>query len=149
MIIDSFSNASKYYSLNPNFKNVFDFIAQNNIANLPDGMMHLSDGLRVIVSSLQGITVEESLKTFECHNRHIDIQITLKGKETFAWKPREKCVLPNGDFNDEKDIRFWFDKPDTFFDIYPNQFVILYPEDTHASMIGEGDIKKLIFKILI
>ena len=149
MIIDTLSNAARYYSLHPNFKNAFDFIAQNDIANLPDGMTHLSDGLRVIVNTGNGNSKEENLQFFECHDNHIDIQVTVKGIETFAWKPREKCSQQNGEYNDEKDVRFWFDAPDTFFELNKNQFAILYPEDSHASMMGEGEIKKLIFKVLI
>ncbi|MGA9638742.1 YhcH/YjgK/YiaL family protein [Flavobacterium sp.] len=149
MIIDTLNNAARYYDLNPNFKKAFDFITQNNIALLPDGMTILSESLRVIVNTGEGNKKEEALHFFECHDEHIDIQFCVKGLETFAWKTREKCNQPNGDYNTEKDVRFWLDTPDTFFQLTNNQFAILYPEDCHASMMGEGEIKKLIFKVKI
>lgn len=149
MIIDTLSNATKYCGLHPNFKAAFDFIAQNDVAILPDGMTTLSEGLRVIVNTGNGNNKEDALSFFECHDEHIDIQVCIKGLETFAWKPREKCTQPNGDYNPEKDVRFWHDYPDTFFQLTNNQFAILYPEDCHASMMGEGEIKKLIFKVKI
>ena len=71
------------------------------------------------------------------------------GLEKIGWKPREKCVIPNGDYNTEKDVRFFNDEPDMFFQLMNNQFVIFYPEDVHAPMIGEGAIKKLVFKVKI
>ena len=149
MIIDTTTNAAKYFNLHPNFKLAFDFIAQNDIASLPDGMTTLSEGLRLIVNTGQANNKEEALQFFECHDDHIDIQVCVSGLETFAWKPREKCSQPNGDYNTEKDVRFWLDAPDTFFELTNNQFAILYPEDCHASMMGVGEIKKLIFKVKI
>ena len=91
----------------------------------------------------------EAVKGFECHDKNIDIQISIKGPETFAWKPREKCVNPNGDYSDERDVRFFHDKPDMFFELQEKQFAILFPEDVHAAMIGEGFLKKLVFKVKI
>jgi biofilm protein TabA len=102
MIIDTLNNASKYTSLNPLFAKAFDFINQNDIANLPDGVSEISEGLKVIVNTGNGKTAETSLAKFECHDKNIDIQICVKGLETIAWKPREKCVIPNGEYNPEK-----------------------------------------------
>ncbi len=149
MIIDTLNNASKYTSLNPLFAKAFDFIHQNDIANLENGVIQIEDGLKVIVSTANGKTVEASLAKFECHDKNIDIQVCVKGLETIAWKPREKCVTPNGDYNPEKDVRFFNDAPDMYFQLTDGQFGIFYPEDVHAPMIGEGEIKKLVFKVKI
>ncbi|TDO99159.1 YhcH/YjgK/YiaL family protein [Flavobacterium sp. 245] len=149
MIVDSLHNAAKYHSLHPNFKKAFDYVNQNDISKLEEGVLEISEGLKLIVIAGQGTTKEESIKGFECHDKNIDIQILVKGPETYAWKPREKCVSPNGDYNDEKDVRFFHDKPDMFFQLQEKQFAILFPEDVHAAMIGEGLLKKLVFKVKI
>lgn len=149
MIVDSLHNASKYYSLHPNFKKAFDYVNQNDISQLEDGAIEIGEGLKLIAISGQGSTKEESIKGFECHDKNIDIQISIQGPETFAWKPREKCVNPNGDYIDEKDVRFFHDKPDLFFELQEGQFCILYPEDVHAAMIGNGIIKKIVIKVKI
>jgi YhcH/YjgK/YiaL family protein len=149
MIIDTLANASKYAGLNPLFAKAFDFINQNDIAKLPDGVSEISEGLKVIVNTGIGKTAEVSLAKFECHDKNIDIQVCVKGLETIAWKPRQKCVTPNGDYNPEKDVRFFNDAPDMYFQLTDGQFGIFYPEDVHAPMIGEGEIKKLVFKVKI
>ena len=149
MIIDTLANASKYTSLNPLFAKAFDFINQNDVATLEDGVIQIEDGLKVIVNTANGKTAEVSLAKFECHDQNIDIQVCLKGLETIAWKPREKCASPNGDYNPEKDVRFFNDTPDMYFQLTDGQFAIFYPEDVHAPMIGEGEIKKLVFKVKI
>lgn len=149
MIVDTLNNASKYTSLHPLFTKAFAFIKENDIASLEDGTIKITDGLKVIVSSKNGKTKEESLAKFECHNQNIDIQFCAKGLETIAWKPREKCVRPNGEYSTEKDVLFFNDEPDMFFQLTDNQFVIFYPEDVHAPMIGKDNIKKLVFKVKI
>lgn len=149
MIVDTLNNASKYTGLHPLFAKAFAFLNENDIASLEDGTIEITDGLKVIVSNKKGKTKEESLAKFECHNQNIDIQFCAKGVETIAWKPREKCVTPNGEYSTEKDVLFFNDEPDMFFQLTDNQFVIFYPEDVHAPMIGDDVIKKLVFKVKI
>ncbi|WP_316632306.1 YhcH/YjgK/YiaL family protein [uncultured Flavobacterium sp.] len=149
MIVDSLQNAAKYFGLHPNFKKAFDYARQNDISTLEEGAFEIAEGLKVIAIAGEGTTREESIKVFECHDKNIDIQILIKGPETFAWKPREKCISPNGDYSDERDVRFFHDKPDMFFQLQEEQFAILFPEDVHAAMIGEGMLKKIVIKVKI
>ena len=149
MIIDTLNNGSKYTSLHPLFATAFDFMKENDLANLADGVIEIQEDLKVIVSNGNGKTRETSLQKFECHDKNIDIQVCVNGVETIAWKPRVKCESPNGDYNPEKDVRFFNDTPDMDFQLTNNQFVIFYPTDVHAPMIGEGAIKKLVFKVKI
>jgi len=149
MIIDHISNARKYAGLHPLFEKAFSFINDSDFDKMPDGKSVITEGLLAILSNAGGKTKEDSLKKFECHNRNIDIQLCLSGKETIGWKPRKFCTLPNGDFNEEKDVQFYHDSPDTFFQLTDGQFAIFFPDDVHAPMIGEGMIKKLVIKVTI
>jgi biofilm protein TabA len=149
MIVDTLSNKEKYFSVHPLFEKAFEFIKQTDLANEPDGKKDIADGLKAIFSNATGKTLEASLAKFECHDKYIDIQLCIGGIETIGWKPREKCVLPNGDYNTEKDVRFFGDEPDMFFQLTNGQFAIFFPEDVHAPMIGDGMIKKLVIKVKI
>jgi len=149
MIVDTLNNASKYFSAHPLFAKAFDYISKTDLANAADGKADIADGLKSIFSNSQGKTKEASLAKFECHNKNIDIQVCINGEETIGWKPREKCVIPNGEYNEEKDVQFYNDSPDTFFQLTNGQFAIFFPEDVHAPMIGEGQIKKLVIKVRI
>ena len=149
MIIDTIKNASKYFSAHPLFAKAFEYIGQTDLANALDGKSDIAEGLKAIFSNAQGKTKEASLSKFECHDKNIDIQLCIKGVETIYWKPREKCITPNGDYNAEKDVRFYNDAPDTAFQLTNGQFAIFFPEDVHAPMIGEGEIKKLVIKVKI
>jgi beta-galactosidase beta subunit len=46
-------------------------------------------------------------------------------------------------------VLFYADAPDMYFGLQQNQFVIFFPEDVHAPMIGDGTIKKLVIKVKI
>jgi biofilm protein TabA len=147
MIIDTIQNAHKYFSVHPLFAKAFEYIQQTDLANAADGKSDIAEGLKAIFSNAPGKTKETSLKKFECHNKNIDIQLCIKGVETIGWKPREKCASPKGEYNDEKDVLFYDDAPDTYFQLTDGQFAIFFPEDVHAPMIGEGEIKKLVIKV--
>ena len=150
MILDTLNNSSKYASLNPLFAKAFEYISKTDLASLEVGKFDIDGAdLRGIVSDKNGVTAEESTAKFECHNAHIDIQVCIRGKESIGWKPRSSCSSPKGEYNPEKDVLFYNDAPDMFFGMTDNQFVIFYPEDVHAPMIGEGAIKKLVIKVKI
>jgi YhcH/YjgK/YiaL family protein len=149
MIIDTLQNASRYYSAHPLFAEAFEYINRTDLAKTPDGRSDISDGLKAIFSNAPGKTKEASLSKFECHNKNIDIQVCIHGSETIGWKPREKCVKSNGEYNAEKDVQYYNDAPDTFFQLADGQFAIFFPEDVHAPMIGEGEIRKLVLKVKI
>ena len=149
MIIDTLKNAPKYYSAHPLFEKAFAYIRQTDLASAADGKVDIADGLKGIFSNSPGKTKEESMSKFECHNKNIDIQFCINGVETIGWKPREACTTPNGEYNAEKDVLFFNDKPDMFFQLTNGQFAIFFPEDVHAPMIGEGNIKKLVMKVKV
>ncbi len=149
MIIDTLANASKYFSLHPSFAKAFDYINQNDVTTLTDGIYETQEGLKVIVNTGMGKTAQASLAKFECHDKNIDIQLCVKGLETMAWKPREKCLTPNGEYNPDKDVRFFSDAPDMYFQLTDGQFTVFFPEDVHAPMIGDDEIKKVVIKIKI
>jgi biofilm protein TabA len=150
MIIDSVKNAAKYYSVHPLFEKAFDYIKGTDLASTEDGKYEIDgESLRAIISNKKGVTAEASVAKFECHDKHIDIQLCISGNEQIGWKPREKCTTPNGAYNPDKDVQLYNDQPDTFFSLTDGQFAIFFPEDVHAPMIGDAEIKKLVVKVKI
>lgn len=150
MIVDSIANAKKYETLHPRFVQAFEYINSLDFDNLEDGKSSIDgDNLKAIVSNKNGMTAAESIAKFECHDNYIDIQVCVKGKETIGWKSRNNCTQIKGEYNPEKDVWFYADAPETYFDLNDKQFAIFYPEDVHAPMIGEGPIKKLVIKVKI
>ena len=149
MIVDTIANAHKYLSLHPLFARAFEFINATDLASEPDGKLDFAEGLKAIFSNKTGMSAEASVSKFECHNKNIDIQLCINGVETIGWKPREKCVSENGDYNPDKDVQLYHEQPDMYFQLTDGQFAIFFPEDVHAPMIGDASIKKLVIKVKI
>lgn len=151
MIIDSLSNLSKYTSLHPLFEAAAAYIKSADLLNAEIGKSDIAEGLKAIYSDKEGMSAAESIAKFECHDKNIDIQICIRGKETIGWKPRLSCTAPKGEYNPEKDVSFFNDVPDMYFQLTDGQFAIFYPEDVHAPMIAVDDkpIKKLVMKVKI
>lgn len=148
MIIDSLVNSEKYISLHPHFAKAFQFIKEQNFEELEAGKFEISGKeLNGAVSIKEG--TDKDIARFEAHDFHIDIQLVLSNTETFGWKPRHECNDIKVAYNPEKDVTFFNDEPSTYFQLQPGQFVILYPEDVHAPMIGNGPIKKMVIKVSI
>ncbi|MDP4261703.1 MAG: YhcH/YjgK/YiaL family protein [Bacteroidota bacterium] len=150
MIIDTIKNASRYYGVHPLFKGAFEYIRQTNLNGIEPGRYEIDgDKLKAIISNKKGMTAAESIAKFECHDKHIDIQLCIKGAEQIGWKPREKCRMENGGYNTEKDVQLYSDAPDMYFQLADGQFAVFFPEDVHAPMIGTEEIKKLVIKVKI
>ena len=148
MILDSIKNAERYYALNPLIKSVFDYLRSTDVRALEDGRHDIDgDNLFVNVSTLELRPLDAA--HLEAHNRYIDIQVVVEGEEHFGWSERKSCTKPEGRFDEERDIIFYSDTPQTYYKVREEQFTILYPEDAHAPMLGKGMVKKLIFKVLM
>ena len=148
MIIDTIQNASKYFNVHPLFSRAFEYIQKTDLNTIEPGKYEIDGAnLKAIFSNKNGMTTAESVAKFECHNRHIDIQLCINGIEQIGWKPREKCTVENGEYNTEKDVQLYREQPDMYFQLRDGQFAIFFPEDVHAPMIGESEIKKLVIKV--
>jgi YhcH/YjgK/YiaL family protein len=150
MVIDKLSEINKYTSLHPRFAKAIDYIVTNNLLIAEPGTV-LVDGedIKAIIMEGNCVPAEESLAGFECHNTYIDIQIVLKGKESVGWRARTSCSMPKGEYSEEKDVLFYADAPTLFFELQAGMFIIYFPEDVHAPMIGEGHIKKVVMKVRV
>ena len=90
MILDSLKNAGLYLSLNPLFKQAFDFVENNDISAFEPGKTIIdSDKLFISVMEIDGKTPETA--KLETHNKYIDIQIVLEGNETMGWLDIDNC----------------------------------------------------------
>jgi biofilm protein TabA len=150
MIIDTLANAGKYHCVHSHFAQAFQYVASQDLNALEPGNYEIAgEDLKAVLMDKPGKTAAESLEKFECHDRHIDIQVLIQGNEQIGWKPRIDCRQPKGEYNPDKDVLFYNDEPDMYFQLKRGQFVILFPEDVHAPMISEGTIKKLVIKVKI
>lgn len=85
--------------------------------------------------------------SLETHRRFIDIHVPLKGVEGIGWAPLAALKHPRGEYDPDRDIRFFGDSAHSILHVHPGQAVIFFPEDAHAPNIGLGNHRKLCIKI--
>lgn len=146
MILDSLNNAERYYALIPALERVVAFMRDTDVASLEVGR-HDIDGEHLFVNVSELDLRPLDAAHLEVHNRYVDVQVVLGGEETFGWSERKDCRMAEGEFDTERDILFYSDRPQTHYTVREGQFTLLFPEDAHAPMLGKGKVRKLIFKI--
>lgn len=148
MILGSLQNTEKFESLHPLLKKVFEFIRTSDFSMKEDGVIKTDDPhLFYVLTTLHG--VEKKDVKLESHTKYIDIHFPLLGVEKVGWKSAEELMLIATPYNEEKDITFYIDKPTTYLKIYPGHFVVFFPDDAHATGIGEGLIRKIVAKVAL
>ena len=89
-------------------------------------------------------------RPLEVHRRYIDVQIPLTASETVGWKPLAALTTAaTKPFDAARDIAFYRERAQAYLPVHPGQFYIMFPEDAHAPIIGNGKIRKAIGKLMI
>lgn len=148
MIISNLQNSARIEPLHPLFKQLFDYVKTHDLLHMACGKIEL-DGENLFINNVNPNCVKASEQVLEVHRDYIDVHILLKGAERIGWKALEDVRQQKQAYQKENDCALYSDAPTTFIDLRPGQFVIVYPEDPHAPVIGEGKIRKLIAKVKI
>ena len=148
MIFSTLPQSSRYATLHPLFPRAFEYMRDTDLHALAPGVHPILDKLLfVIIEEAQGRTRAEA--KLEAHRRYIDIQLVLAGVDEMGWKPLSDCHQPLGEHSFERDIRFFADEPDSRVATPAGAFCIFFPEDAHAPLVGNGAIRKAVFKIAV
>lgn len=148
MILHAMNHSDRIENLHPRFKQLFDYIKSNDLLNAKTGRIEL-DGDLLFINNVHPTLVKAEEQVMEAHHVYLDVHIPLDGAEIMGWKPTADCVEERQAYNAEKDVKLFYDKPEQYVTIYPGEFLIVYPEDAHAPLIGEGKIRKLVAKVKI
>ena len=148
MIVDSLVNSQKYESLHPLFKKAFDFLKNTDFSKLNTGKIVI-EGDELYANYAECATKTEAQAKMETHRKYIDIQVAIEKEELMGYIPTADLKQPRDEYNEAKDIQFFYDKATAMINVVPGQFVIFWPEDGHQPGIGEGPWKKVIIKVKI
>jgi YhcH/YjgK/YiaL family protein len=147
MILDRSERADLYTKLHPRFADAIAFLRETNWADIADGR-HPIDGdeLFVLVETSNGKGREGGV--LESHLARIDIQLCLSGSERIGWKPTPECTVKTP-FQPGGDIAFYHERPETWLELPPGTFAILFPADAHAPGSGDGPFRKAVVKVRV
>ena len=148
MILDKLPNAPRYYTLHPLFEQAFRFLQESDLATLPLGQQAIvGRDLFAIISEGTGTTEKDA--KLEVHRKYIDIQYVISGTDHMGWKDLAQCSEPSDPYNEERDAAFFPDRTNNWFDVPAGSFTIFYPDDAHAAMVTEENVRKVVLKIAV
>jgi biofilm protein TabA len=148
MILDTLSNAERYWPLHPGLRGAFDWLRGGAWEMLPAGRSDL-DGARLYVNIIEAPARPRVDLRLECHRQYIDIQYIVSGVDEMGWSPLDTCRQPEGVFSTEKDCGFFLDAPRTWMAVPAGFFAVFFPCDAHAPMGGAGTIRKAVVKVAV
>ncbi|MBC3538442.1 YhcH/YjgK/YiaL family protein [Rufibacter sediminis] len=148
MVLDTLTNASRYYGMHPLFEQAFAFLRESDLLNLPLGKHELAgQQLFAIISDGKGFSKPNA--RLEAHRTYIDIQYVVTGSDHMGWKNLAACGLPSEPYTAEKDIAFFPDQTNSWFDVAAGSFTIFFPEDAHAPLATDDLVRKVVLKIAV
>lgn len=146
MIVSNLQNSQRVESLHPLFKRLFEYVKTHDLLHAELGRIEI-EGDALFINNVNPECVPADKQVLEVHHDYIDVHILLEGAERIGWKAIEDVTDETKPYEKEGDCALYADAPTTFVDLLPGQFVIVYPEDPHAPVIGKGKIRKLIAKV--
>lgn len=146
MIISNLQNSWRVESLHPLFKVLFDYVKSHDLLHEEPGRVVI-DGDDLYVNNTEAEGVDAVSQPLEVHRKYIDVHILLEGSERIGWKALEDVTNETKAYDAESDCALYAEPADVYVDLKPGQFVVVYPEDPHAPLIGQGRIRKLIAKV--
>ncbi|MBR6988675.1 MAG: YhcH/YjgK/YiaL family protein [Bacteroidaceae bacterium] len=148
MILTNLQSTDRIENLHPLFKKLFDYVKTHDLLKAPLGRIVL-DGDNLFINNDEAICRSVDEQVMEIHRKYIDVQIVLEGEESVGWKPLNEIQHISKAYDEVLDFELSDDKPSTYFHVTPGQIYILFPEDPHAPIIGEGKIRKAIGKVKV
>ena len=147
MIMDTLKNIDSYLDIHPDMSKVIDFIKTVN-KNTPAGRIELPQfgGFALI---MEYESEPAGQRRFETHNKFIDVQVILSGRERIDWAPVDTLEGLNV-YDMETDLSFWKDGKSTTLIMEKNYFVIFYPNDAHkpnCSIDKPVLMRKMVVKV--
>lgn len=146
MIVSNLKNSERIEGLHPLFKTLFDYVKTHDLLHTELGRIEL-DGDDLFINNVNPECLSSDKQVLEVHHDYIDVHILLDGVETIGWKALEDVEHEVKPYEKEGDCALYSDSPTIFATLCPGQFMIVYPEDPHAPIIGNGKIRKLIAKV--
>ena len=144
MIIDHIDNIMNYETLLPDIKNGMAFL--HSLTKFDTGRYEFEGGYLMIQ---KGVTKPVVEKTFEAHQKYIDVQILLDGSEEVAWEDIRKLTAVTL-YDAEKDVQRFNGSRDHVMKITTGMFYAAFPQDGHqpnSHTEAEQNYTKIVMKL--
>jgi len=147
MIVDHIDNWRLYSGAHRFFPIGLECLEQTDWTSVEDGRFEIAgDDVFAIVDRRRG--KGKSKARLEVHRQYIDIQFLVTGGDLMGYRPLLDCRKPEP-FDVNRDVAFFDDRPESWFEVKSNCFAIFYPTDAHAPMGTTEEFHKVVVKVRI
>lgn len=144
MITDTLANLPRYRGLHPYLDLVMDELERMDLHSLPDGRHQIMEDIAHVNLSTHALGQGGM---WEAHQEYIDLQLVLEGEETLRYIPLDALADCSG-YDCDQDIILSRDpQPGSQLTLTAGMFALLYPGEAHQAGIGQGRLRKAVFKI--
>ncbi len=147
MILDTLANASRYFSLHPRFKQAFEWLHSQRLADIPNGRQEI-DGDRLYASVMREAGRGQAVAKYETHRKYIDIQYLVSGSDLIGWAHLTPDLNGLG-YDASKDLELYAAKPTLWVPVPTGDFAVFFPEDAHAPMASTCPMHKVVVKVAV
>ncbi len=148
MVFDRLAQWRTWFRGEP-WEQAFSFIETLG-PDTPDGRTEL-DGEALYALVMSYPTIQPAEAVLETHDRHIDIQCTLRGAEGMLWWPRKGLDIREP-YNAERDRTFYVPPEEPApcrVDVGASCFAVFFPADAHMPQLAVGDRSEVIRKVVV
>ncbi|NIA16994.1 MAG: DUF386 family protein [Planctomycetes bacterium] len=151
MIIDTIKNAAQYEKLSEAIAKGLKILNDKSLINQSDGRYDIDgDNLFFLIQRYTTKPIEQG-KT-ESHQKYIDIQYTVSGREMIGYAPTSLLKIDTP-YDSDKDVALYKSNGKiTHLNLEGETFAVFYPDDAHmpgCQLNGPTEVHKIVVKIRI
>jgi YhcH/YjgK/YiaL family protein len=143
--------AVSYFRHKERWDKAFAFLKDNDLAKMEVRRYEI-DGDNVYAPISEYMTKNEEDAKYEAHQKYIDIQYVINGKELIGIAPMSLKKEILDPYNPEKDVMFLSVERIINFKATPDRFFIFFPDDTHRPGLKDGEnsqVRKVVVKVKV
>ncbi len=148
MIHSTLKYSERIEPLHPLYKTLFDYVKTHDLRQMECGRIEI-DGDNLYINLCTPESKKATEQVHEVHREYIDVHFLIEGEETIGCSIIDDMKELVHDYDPKGDAYLYADMATNYIKMKPGDFLIVYPEDPHAPLIGEGRIKKAIAKVKI
>lgn len=143
--------AVSYYKNKERWDKAFVFLKNNDLSKLELKRYDI-DGDNLYAPVTEYLTKNAEDARYEAHQKYIDIQYVISGKELIGAVPttlKNEVLVP---YDSTKDVEFFTVTKGVDYKATPERFFIFFPSDAHRPSLKDGEnsqVKKIVVKVKV
>jgi biofilm protein TabA len=143
--------AMSYFLNKERWDKAFAFLKENDLTKIELKRYEI-DGNNLYAPVSEYLSKNEEEAQYEAHQKYIDIQYVVSGKELIGMAPaslKGEIVTP---YNETKDVEFMKVKEIINRKATPDRFFIFFPSDLHRPGLKDGEnsmVRKVVVKVKV